>query len=54
MEWKTLATITLGLGAGVLGVLVPATATFALPVAGILLGTVIPQPKTWTLGQPKA
>lgn len=47
MDWKTLATVALGLGAGVLGALVPATAPFALPVAGLLLGAVIPQPRTW-------
>jgi hypothetical protein len=47
MDWKTLATVALGLGAGALGALVPATAPFALPVAGLLLGTVIPQPRTW-------
>lgn len=54
MEWKTLATLALGLGAGILGALVPATAPFALPVATLCLGAAIPQPKHWLTKKPKA
>jgi len=39
-----MVTVLAGVGVGVLGVLVPATAPFALPAAGTLLGWVIPHP----------
>lgn len=48
MTWLRLATIVAGLGAGVLGVLVPATAPFAIGTAGLLLGLAGP-----TIGAPK-
>lgn len=41
---QRLLTVLAGVGVGALGVLVPATAPFALPAAGALLGWATPHP----------
>lgn len=42
--WQRIVTVLAGVGLGTLGTLVPATAAFALPAAGMLLGWAVPHP----------
>ncbi len=44
MDWRRFLTIVAGVGAGVLGVFVPATAAFALPASAALIGWGTPHP----------
>lgn len=51
MTWQRLAFFVVGIGAGALGVLIPATAPFALPAATGIIGLAVNAERM--LGKPR-